>query len=66
MNAVVIGLEVLGLLLIAAAAGVAGALYFVLWAGLLAAGAVVLAGAAWAERPVRGGNRERQQAERRP
>lgn len=42
---VVVVLEVLGLLLVAAAAGVAAAEYVGLWAGLLAAAVVVLAGA---------------------
>ncbi len=42
---VVVVLEVLGLLLVAAAAGVAAAGLLGLWAGLLAAGVVVLAGA---------------------
>jgi len=47
-------LELLGLLLVAAAAGVAVATYVALWAGLLAAGLVVLAGAFLADRNLRG------------
>lgn len=43
---VVLGLEVLGLLLVAAGAGVGVTVLVGLWAGLLAAGVVVLAGAA--------------------
>ena len=46
MAAVVLGLEVLGLVLVAAGAGVGVALLAGLWAGLLVAGVVVLAGAA--------------------
>lgn len=54
MQLVVALLEVLGLLLIASAAGVAVTVYVALWAGLLAAGLVVLGGAYLADRPVRG------------
>lgn len=57
MTAVVAGLEILGVLLVAAAAGVAAATYIALWAGLLAAGLVVLAAAAWAEQMTGGGDR---------
>jgi len=57
LTAVVVALEVLGLLLVAAAAGVAAAAYIALWAGLLAAGLLILAGAAWAERMTGGGDR---------
>lgn len=48
-------LELLGLLLVAAAAGAAAWTYVGLWAGLLAAGVVVLAGAWLAERNLRVG-----------
>ena len=47
---VVAALELLGLLLIAAAAGVAAWVYVGSWAGLLAAGVVVLGGAWLMER----------------
>ena len=48
-----LSLELLGLLLIAAAAFAAAWTYVGLWAGLLAAGIVVLAGAWAADRNVR-------------
>lgn len=46
---VVLGLEMLGLLLVAAGAAVGVTALVGLWAGLLAAGVVVLAGAWWAD-----------------
>ena len=49
---IVATLELLGLLLVAGAAGVAAWTYVGLWAGLLAAGVVVIAGAWLMERNV--------------
>ena len=49
-----LSLELLGLLLIAGAAGAAAWTYVALWAGLLAAGVVVLGGAFLADRNLRG------------
>lgn len=57
MVIVVAALEVLGLLLLAAGAAVAVAGLVGLWAGLLAAGVVVLAGAARADMLLTGGSR---------
>jgi len=57
MPAVVLGLEVLGLLLVAAGVGAAAAVFVGLWVGLLAAGVVVLAGAARGQSMMEGGVR---------
>lgn len=57
MAAVVLGLEVLGLVLVAAGAGVGVAVLAGVWAGLLVAGAVVLAGAARGQNLMEGGVR---------
>lgn len=54
MTAVVLALEVLGLLLVAAAAGVGFFVLVGLWAALLAAGVVVLLGAARGQRLLEG------------
>lgn len=50
MRVVVIAMELLGVLLLAAAAGLAAASYLPTWAGLFAASVVVLAAAALADR----------------
>lgn len=57
MAAAVLGLEVLGLLLLAAGAGVGVSLLAGVWAGLLAAGVIVLAGAARGQSLMEGGVR---------
>jgi len=54
---VVTALEVLGLLLVAAGAGLGVATYVAPWAGLLTSGACLVAAAWFAERPMKGGDR---------